>query len=163
MFKRASSFEQFFNATGSEAVRIKTNGTGFVGGAVVLNDDSTAAELELEKRKLQAAMIECDEAIDSIRSQLSRATAIKLKTGQWADPDWWGRTQSALRHRGRQRQNMQTTLAEINRRIKEAREQERDDRHRLTRYLEAAAIERIGLEEWNRIVDRAKALKRARL
>lgn len=157
MYRKVASFEQFFTATGNFSDRLKTNGTGFVGGDIQIRDGASSSELELEKRKCKIAIrVELD-ALSSIKNQLQEASAQKIKTGEYADPDWWRRANGAKRHHGIRHQALEQTLAEINRRLKGARHHERQAE--MIECLEKATIELQGEKVWRLIKIRAIELQ----
>lgn len=65
---------------------------------------------------------EIDYAIDDIKEQLGRAKARVATHGEYSDPDWYRRTERALRIKRRQSQRIQQRLGEM----KEARRQQAD-------------------------------------
>lgn len=83
----------------------------------------TEEELIEAKRVVEDAMYYLDNATISIRYQLDEAKANVVIKRQFADPEWWRRTNSALRHYGRERQRIQNKLGEINRRLRASRNQ----------------------------------------
>lgn len=161
MYKTTADFEQYMTATGNHAVRVKRNGSGFVGsGEVEINDNATSAELELEKRKLMVAIGQLTEESSQIRSQIAAAAARRAAEGVWADRDWWRRANFALREKGRQMQQLQWTLGEVNRRLRATSHQERDSE--LVGCLMEVAKEIIGEAKWRIIYAAAEDLRARR-
>jgi hypothetical protein len=70
----------------------------------------------MKPEDIKQEMLVLDEEMNSIRAQIDHAKARRFKEGTFADPDWWARANSALRHKGRRRQELQNQLGELNRR-----------------------------------------------
>jgi hypothetical protein len=91
---------------------------------VALDLIKTEDELAKAKQLVTDAMSALDDEIISIKSQIEGAQAEVFAGGQYSDPVWWRRVNGAARHKGKLRQELQTKLGEINRRIRAARMRE---------------------------------------
>lgn len=101
-------------------------------------DEWGVDELERAKADLQAKMLQQDELIAELKSQIGQAKADRLLGGGYADPDWWRRVNDKVKHCGRTRQAMQLELAELNRHVRAARHRRdaSDDFQRLRRAVQ---------------------------
>lgn len=84
----------------------------------------TLNEYLQEHARLLAEKAEVDESADKIRTQIDHAKAERHLTGKWADPTWYARANSALRHKARKRQELQNEISIINKIIKQKRNEE---------------------------------------
>lgn len=98
--------------------------------------------------------------INDIKDQLDRAKTRRITTGEFTDPDWFQRANSALRGKGRILQDIQRELGEVNRALRRARGEQSDAA--LVVCLTEAATRLIGREKWNEIFDAAIAIRRSR-
>ena len=91
-----------------------------IGSALTLALDQIKIAEDLIKAKnlVTSAMSVVDDDLISIKSQIDGAQAEVWAGGGYSDPVWWRRVNSALRHKGKQRQQLQAKLGEINRRIR---------------------------------------------
>ena len=85
---------------------------------ITLTDQQTLQELEAAKATIQERMALIDADVASVKCQLDAARATQLATGQYADSQWWAHANATLKHNGRTRQELQTALGEVSRRIR---------------------------------------------
>ena len=93
--------------------------------------------LEAERLSILDEMEELNETSAKIKDQLLAAQAIKIKTGEYADPDWWRRANYALKGHRRQAQGCQVRLGDVNRQLRALRAAE-SDRKFERRFINAA-------------------------
>jgi hypothetical protein len=98
----------------------------------VFDDSWSLDEMVLAADRLRKKMVELDDDMSSIRTQIGSARVKRLTTGVYSSPDWWHRANTALRHKGRERQLCQNNLGLVNRKIKEARHEQTEREHRKT-------------------------------
>jgi hypothetical protein len=92
---------------------------------------------EEEIRDIQERMLRLDEALTEIRTQLDHAKARRINYGEHANPEWSARANSALRHKGRERQQLQNRLGELNRAVRAERKAQ-DDQNSERAFIRAA-------------------------
>jgi ribosomal protein L29 len=79
----------------------------------------TITELEAERTRIEAEMMQVCEDIASIKGQIEHAQARRVETGIWTNPMWFAKANSALRRKNAEREARQCELGKVNRRIKE--------------------------------------------
>lgn len=91
-------------------------------------DPADVSDTDVEEMRdlVQRAMFAVAEHADSIRAQIARVE--ETRTRYEDGGDWWRRAHSALRHKARQRQQLQLVFGRLNRR---ARTQRGDSDERL--------------------------------
>jgi len=121
MYKKASRNMDYLDKTGAHSDRIERGGNQLSDQTFIfrIDDDFDLAALEQAKKELSLIMLALSEDINNIRDQLCAAKAKRITEKVWADPDWFRRATSALKHKGRQHQSYQTSMGEINRRIRQ--------------------------------------------
>lgn len=93
----------------------------------------------------QHRLIELDDAIDKIATQIATADLARQRSGKPIDPDWYHRARTAMRHLRRERAQL---LAQGTGRRR---------REKLKNALIGILRERHDPETWNRILAEAKA------
>lgn len=102
---------------------------------------------------IKQEMLVLDEDMNSIRTQIDHARARRFKEGIFADPDWWARANSALRHKGRRRQELQNQLGEMNRRQRAENKinSDRDDGRAFVRAAKALLTGEMYARIWSEV------------
>ena len=114
----------------------------------------TREELQAETRE---DLIALKDAIDAIRlkieSQLTGAKTQRKATGKRADPDWFQRATTALKHLNQKRQFLQEVIADKKR--EETGEQKRREKETFARCFMKCAREDLRPGDYKRIIDLA--------
>lgn len=75
-------------------------------------------ELSLEKMKAERDKLEADLA--SMKGQMAAAKGQRIRTGQYADPEWWAKLNSAKTHTAARLQKLNRDIAERERAARQA-------------------------------------------
>jgi hypothetical protein len=110
-------------------------------------------EAKMTPEDIKQEMLVLDEEMNSIRVQIDHAKARRFKEGTFADPDWWARANSALRHKGRRRQELQNQLGEMNRclRAQNKANSDRDDGRAFVRAAKALLTGEMYARIWSEV------------
>ena len=123
-YRATSNTEQYLTKTGNWSDRIHP-ARGLVNGPAEplprVDDDCDLEQLEEAKIAVERTYLALQDEMTRIKDQIARAKAEVERDGKYSDSDWWARVNSALRHKGRQHQQTQLLIGEINRRIRKKR------------------------------------------
>lgn len=104
---------------------MKTTDANGVDAPVVANiEQMTISDLEVYRQQIMRAKEENTIDIAKIKSQIELAKANVVKTGEYADPNWFARVRAALRYKGWRDQMLGNELGRAANRIRDLRAKE---------------------------------------
>ena len=111
---------------------------------------SASGQLPATRGEARARLIEIDDAIAAIRTQIAAADLKRQVSRTPIDPDWFHRAKTALRHLERERAELREHVATLP-----------SARDRLKDHIIAVVREDYDDEGWARVLDVARAGERA--
>jgi hypothetical protein len=125
--------------------------------ALAVSAEMSEQALTAAKELIERARNAVNEMHDSIRDQIDLAKRRRYQAGQYSDPDWWHRINSALHAKARQRQQLQDKCAEVKRTLRAlAQQNTRESRYYLFAQIARAHLPTETFEHLWRLVDEAE-------
>ena len=89
--------------------------------------------------------------MNAIRSQLNAAKVNRIETGEYANADWFRKATDALKHKGREHQELQFALGRLSK--EQSKEQTREFQLRKERFFIETAKELLDEKTYSKIWD----------
>ena len=132
--------------------------------ALVVSAKMGEQALTAAKELIERARNAVNEMHDSIRDQIDLAKRRRYQVGQYSDPDWWHRINSALHAKARQRQQLQEKFGDVNHKLRrlqhgttmQAQQNTRESRYYLFAQIARAHLPTETFEHLWRLVDEAE-------